>query len=76
VRWERCLSERRHYPNAPIIEATISIEVVPPPNLALTDLAELGELAGINSRKLVISTFALERYGSPNSEHPQNTMMP
>lgn len=38
------MSERRHYPNAPIIEATISVGIVPPEGAGATEIATIGEL--------------------------------
>lgn len=38
------MSERRHYPNAPIVEATISVGVVPPESAGAKEIAAIGEL--------------------------------
>lgn len=40
---ESGLSEHRHYPNAPIIEATISLGVVAPTDLTVADLDAIGK---------------------------------
>lgn len=40
------MTERVHYPNAPITEATIDLRIVQPQNLSANDLAKLRELVG------------------------------